>query len=242
MSSASTVVLPGDLIPTPTPQQDTTTIKLKIGPGLRQENDQIHACKAGVLLRGPESHSNKIWVEQSQKRYIPQSNESVVGIVRNRHAEGYRVDIGSAHPATLPALAFEGATKRNKPNFEVGTLVYARISLANKDMEPELDCINPATGKADGYGELKEGFMFTCSLGLCRSLLDPSNAMLGYLGKAIPFEIAVGMNGRVWIKANSPQEVVVVMNTIKGSEGLPPPKAKEYVKSCLKKLEDVTDD
>lgn len=35
----------------------------------------------------------------------------------------YRVDIGSAHPATLDALAFEGATKRNKPNLKVGGVV-----------------------------------------------------------------------------------------------------------------------
>lgn len=33
--------------------------------------------------------------------------------------EGFRVDIGSAHPASLDGLAFEGATKRNKPNLKV---------------------------------------------------------------------------------------------------------------------------
>ena len=33
--------------------------------------------------------------------------------------EGFRVDIGSAHPASLDSLAFEGATKRNKPNLKV---------------------------------------------------------------------------------------------------------------------------
>ncbi len=31
----------------------------------------------------------------------------------------YRVDIGSAVSAVLPELAFEGATKRNKPNIQV---------------------------------------------------------------------------------------------------------------------------
>ncbi len=50
----------------------------------------------------------------------------------------------------------------------MGALVYARVSVANKDMEPELDCIHPSTGKSDGFGELKEGFMFKCSLGLAR--------------------------------------------------------------------------
>jgi exosome complex component RRP40 len=49
--------------------------------------------------------------------------------------------------------------------------VYARVSLANKDMEPELDCVNPSTGKSDGYGELKEGFVIKSSLGLARRYL-----------------------------------------------------------------------
>lgn len=36
-----------------------------------------------------------------------------------RNAEGYRVDIGTAQPAILDGLAFEGATKRSKPNLKV---------------------------------------------------------------------------------------------------------------------------
>ena len=86
--------------------------------------------------------------------------------------ESYRVDIGGPHPAALPVLAFEGATKRNKPNLEVGALVYARVSLANKDMEPEIECINPSSGKADGFGELNDGFMIKCSLGMCRRFVN----------------------------------------------------------------------
>jgi hypothetical protein len=43
----------------------------------------------------------------------------VVGVVAARSGEGWRVDIGSAHFALLDGLAFEGATKRNKPNLKV---------------------------------------------------------------------------------------------------------------------------
>jgi exosome complex RNA-binding protein Rrp4 len=100
--------------------------------------------------------------------------------------EGFRVDIGSAHPASLDGLAFEGATKRNRPNLKVrraqfsqkilranfcaqiGNLIYARVSLAHKDMEPELECFDAQTRKAEGFGELKGGFMVRCSLAMCR--------------------------------------------------------------------------
>ena len=70
--------------------------------------------------------------------------------------------------AQLDALAFEGATKRSKPNLKIGTLVYARVVSALRDMEPELECVDGATGKAEGFGELKAGLVVDCSLQLCR--------------------------------------------------------------------------
>ena len=42
-----------------------------------------------------------------------------MGTVMGRTTDGYRVDIGSAHMASLDGLAFESATKRNKPNLKV---------------------------------------------------------------------------------------------------------------------------
>lgn len=52
-------------------------------------------------------------------QYVPAPQEYVVGIVTGRVGEGWRVDIGSAHQASLDGYAFEGATKRNKPNLKV---------------------------------------------------------------------------------------------------------------------------
>ena len=56
---------------------------------------------------------------------MPAVGEPVIGVVIARHAEGYRVDIGSAHHAALDALAFEGATKRSKPNLKVGVVPHS---------------------------------------------------------------------------------------------------------------------
>jgi exosome complex component RRP40 len=108
----------------------------------------------------------------------------VVGVIIQKIGEGYRVDIGGAHMASLDGLAFEGVTKRNKPNLkvyfvscllsilsissQVGCLVYARVSLAHKDMEPELECFDAQTRKSEGFGELKGGFVVRCSLKMCR--------------------------------------------------------------------------
>ena len=40
-------------------------------------------------------------------------------IVPAKTGENWRVDVGGAHPAVLVGYAFEGATKRNKPNLKV---------------------------------------------------------------------------------------------------------------------------
>ena len=115
---------------------------------------------------------------------MPAPQEPVVGIVSARQGEGWRVDIGSAHQASLDGLAFEGVSRRNRPNLkvcwvlilsdcevysrQVNSLVYARVSLAHKDMEPELECFDAQTRKADGFGELKGGFLVRCSLKMSR--------------------------------------------------------------------------
>jgi exosome complex RNA-binding protein Rrp4 len=55
---------------------------------------------------------------------------------------------------------------------KVNSLVYARVSLAHKDMEPELECFDAQTRKAEGFGELKEGFLVRCSLKMSRKCVS----------------------------------------------------------------------
>ncbi|KWU44427.1 hypothetical protein RHOSPDRAFT_17909, partial [Rhodotorula sp. JG-1b] len=155
--------------------------------------------------------------------YTPQPPEPVLGIIIARHAEGYRVDIGSSQAAALDALAFEGATKRNKPNLKVGTLVYGHLLATPPFSEPEISCVDPSTQKASGFGELAGGFLIRhVELGRCRALLAPKNPTLSRLGAKFPFEIAVGMNGRVWVKAAQQEgdedKLVEMIRELKGDE------------------------
>lgn len=46
--------------------------------------------------------------------------------------------------------------------------MYARVTQAARDMEPELECFDPQTGRAEGFGELKGGYMVHCSLPMSR--------------------------------------------------------------------------
>jgi len=61
---AGRLVLPGDVI-----VQVTSETKLKIGPGLRRDNDVVVASKAGVLqFKKPST----VWVDGTQKRVMGQ--------------------------------------------------------------------------------------------------------------------------------------------------------------------------
>ncbi|KAI0345992.1 exosome complex exonuclease RRP40 [Trametopsis cervina] len=209
-----THVLPGEVVP-------AKHVNLKLGPGLLQvanvgQDAAVVSTKAGVLKHAA---NNKLWwIESNSRRYVPAPQESVIGMVIARSGEGWRVDIGSAHIASLDGLAFEGATKRNRPNLKVGSLVYARVSLAHKDMEPELECFDAQTRKAGEFGELKGGFMTRCSLQMCRQLLDPNHFLLPLLGSKFPFDAATGVNGRVWISTKEPKHTIAVVRCIEAAD------------------------
>ncbi|KAF9430594.1 exosome non-catalytic core subunit rrp40 [Entomortierella beljakovae] len=232
------IVLPGDLLPAADSgllEDAPVAPVIKLGPGLQpMDDDTIISIKAGVLRH--TSAGNRWWVESNQRRYVAAPGESIVGVVVGKTIEHYKVDIGSAQPALLGVLAFEGASKRNKPDIKIGALIYCRVSLANKDMEAELECVNPTTGKSDGFGELKGGFAIKTSLGLARRLMDPKALILRLLGQHVPFETAIGMNGKIWINSASPKHTILICNAIKNSEYLNASECTTMVKSLVEKL------
>jgi exosome complex component RRP40 len=156
----------------------------------------------------------------------------VIGIVLEKHMEGFKLDIGSAHSATLNWDGFEPSSRKNRPQWPPGSVVYGRVSLANKDMEPEIVCTAPS-GKAEGYGLLEGGVVIKCSLAHARSLLSPNCAVLKFLGKKIPYEIAVGLNGRVWINSATSRNTILIANTIKRSENLPAQQVEQLVQQMI---------
>ncbi|CAL9190244.1 unnamed protein product [Musa hybrid cultivar] len=224
-------VVPGDTVLDLTAMANQT---IKLGAGLRQDCDTISVMKAGKLRL---SKPNKYWVESSHKRYVPCVEDTVLGIVVDCKPDNFLVDIKAPTLAFLPVLAFEGGTRRNIPKFEIGTLLYVRVVKANNSMNPELSCVDE-TGKASEFGQLKDGYMFETSTGLSRMLLSsPTCPVLEALGKTLSYEIAVGLNGRVWVNASSPSTVILVSNAIMNSESLSGVQQKIMVEKLIQRLQ-----
>lgn len=155
----------------------------------------------------------------------------MVGIVTQKSGDIFKVDIGASDQATLSYLAFEGATKKNRPDVQIGDLVYAKLLVASKDMEPELVCVD-SQGKENELGVLSsDGMMFTCSLSLVRKLLTSECPLFRLLGRNQAYELAAGMNGRIWIKARSVKETIAVANAILAAEYTVP---NEMQKLCTR--------
>jgi exosome complex component RRP40 len=135
-----------------------------------------------------------------------------------------------------------------------GSLVYARVSLANKHMDPELECVSSATGKSDGLGPLTAtagtgtGTVFDVSLGFARRLLMARSreegrvAVLEMLGGeeggGLAFETAVGRNGKVWVGSESVKTVIIVGRALQETDrgGLGIEEQRRLVKRLIREM------
>lgn len=153
----------------------------------------------------------------TNKYLQPQVNDIVIGIVVGRNAEFFSVDINSEQQAVLPVLEHLGATLRDKPNYQEGTLVYCRVLETNSASglaRTKLSCISPLCKKAwnsgeASFGELKGGLIKDFPVGFCRKLLEGGD-ILEAIGQKMKFSINIGFNGRVWVHARMADTIFIM--------------------------------
>ncbi|KAL6713642.1 exosome non-catalytic core subunit rrp40 [Lecanora helva] len=243
--ATDTIVLPGDTISSDVlPTSSSSSQSLRLGPGLRLvPPSTITSAVAGSLR--VDQKKNAIWVENNGGRYIPQPNDLIIATVHHSSTDVYHCSI-TPHTqfAQLPQLAFEGATKKTRPQLNSGSLIYARVLSASKHLDPEIVCYNPSTGKSEGMGELKGGMVFDVSLGMARRLLlakqreDGGIAVLEEIAEKLAFEIAVGRNGKVWVKSAGVKETLLVGKAMQetDTQGLGIDEQVKLVKKLLRQL------
>lgn len=221
-ATARSVVFPGDDISIEGIEAP------RIGLGTMQRGRGVVATTVGrVAQAGPT-----LWVEHASNRYVPCVRDVVVGVVREKAGDFFSVDIGAALPATIHFLQFEGATRRNRPDLREGSVIYARVVAAHRGVDPELSCI-AESGKADGLGALKGGRTVVVAASLLPRLLSPASVVLAPLGGHIPYEIAVGLNRRVWIRTAEPRHAVVIANLLKNAAFLNDAKCVAYAEALI---------
>lgn len=200
----SQVIIPGDSLREHVGSEDSVIL----GPGIykypkTQEMIPQQAGYLNVVNASKRSQEKLVYVEADSKRYVPQTNDLVLGIVIGVYSENFKVLLQNfSQPVQLSMFAFPNATKKNRPNLRVGQAVYARVSQAVPEVDIEIECIDPDTGKEGGFGPLDDsGLVFELHHNFARDLLfNKSSVFLEKLASRCAFEIAIGINGRVWIK------------------------------------------
>lgn len=241
--TAGSLVLPGDdiarLVDAPPTASDADARKravVRLGPGMTQRDRELCGSKCGVLRT--DAKRNKLWLETNQRRYIPALEDMIIGIVQEKHTDEYRLDISGTDTAVLSSLAFEGATKKNKPVLGIGSVVYSRVTRASKNMEVEVSCVEPGSSRSWSggetlYGELKGGNLITVSLAMARTLIKADNVVLSTLGERFAFQSAVGLNGRVWLQAKSAHDTIVLSEAVKRADVLERDEWKAFIENLF---------
>ena len=68
-------------------------------------------------------------------------------------------------------------------------------------------------------------------------MLRPDFLVLHLLGKHFPFEVTVGVNGRVWIKSKGILNTIAVANSITKSEYLNEEQTRKMISDVINELQ-----
>ena len=206
-------VLPGDpiaLSSLPSPLDASSSITL--GPGLHYDKDtDTFTSHSSGHVREPSSLTYYVDGHRPAASSLS-TGDLVLGIAVRRQLESILVDFGYNELASLSLYDFEGSTKRTKPNIDRGDVIYGRLTLEG-ECQPRISCVND-DGKSDGMGVLHEnGYLFDIPIDVANDLIDHHD-LLKELGNEIPYEIAIGANGRVWVRATTTRTMIALRKVL----------------------------
>lgn len=93
-----------------------------------------------------------------------------------------------------------------------------------------------STGKKGNLGKLSDGLMFQCSINLVRKIFNEKCNLMHLLSKECHYEIAAGINGRIWINSKSPTATILLRNIILEAEYTPHNEMRTLVDKFATKL------
>ena len=232
------VVLPGKRIAT---LSDACDIVLGAGVKLMQNSDTAHiiATTAGFLHVTNAANDAGVErtffsVESANTNHSPQVGDLVIGIIQRESGGFYFVDINySLSLAVLDVTSFDGATRYNRPKLKRGDFVFAHVLNCNRGNEPEISCCATdgltrrdwVTGESE-FGLLSNGHVIKVPSFIARIFLTKRTQLLEKIAEYVSFDIAIGINGRIWLTADNVQVTLAIAYILEGC-AIKGPKAME---------------
>jgi len=207
------IILPGEVIEL---KSDNVKISEEYFSQIPNKPLLAVAKKSGIVLAKLTKNTNitKVSLQSPNEKYIPKKDDRVIGIITKRQGEAYNLNIGADKESVLGILEFDGASKRSKPSLEVGDIVYCRVVSINKYLPYKLSCKCPSNKKdwASGdatYSQLKDGLEIDVSTRFVKKLLNDST-IFDALKKYISFEVALGVNNKIWVSTKIIQNLILL--------------------------------
>lgn len=209
-----TLVLPGDHL------NLNPDVPITLGPGVYcdPKTRDIIPVNAGVekVQLNAKGNNQLVYIDYDSTRYIPAVGDFVIGTIVGAFSDAYKVALSNfSLSVSLSYMSFPNATKKNRPTLKIGDLVYARVLTAAKELEAEIECMDSSTGQDSGFGLLEDGVCVDVPLSFCRKLLfDDQFPLLRTLAKFCKFEIAIGVNGKIWVKCDDIKNTLACYRSI----------------------------
>ncbi|KAI5132634.1 uncharacterized protein NESG_00781 [Nematocida ausubeli] len=148
---------------------------------------------------------HNFWVNFKQFRYIPLLDDIVLGIVKGKGKETYKVDIGAPSYAIINYLDFPTATKRNRVSLNVGDVILAQVVEDAPHAEAVISC---KTEAVKGMGLLKGG------AALKVGILQSRKYLLNPPALNVSATSLFSMNGYAWISPATQENIQAIMSLV----------------------------
>jgi len=207
-----------------------------IGPGLKYlpakaglRNETVLVAKGGILAK---RKPNVYFMDVRLRTYSTYKKDDVVGIIKQKKGDQYVVDIGTRDRVTLSKMAFEGATKKYRPDLKIGDCVFGKFLDLPPDYPLEITCVN-SQGKAVGQGNLSEGFIAKVPVHMVNTLRSSATkgTFMAKVGAIVPLELVVGSNGYVWIKSKKVLTTILLSQLFQAASVQPPENYNQLIRS-----------
>lgn len=235
------LVLPGDAL------NVDPELPITLGPGVYcdPKTQEITPVNAGVEhIQLGKRGEQLAYVDYDSKRYIPAVGDFVVGTITGAFGDSYRVALSNfSLGVSLSYMAFPNASKKNRPTLKIGDLVYARVLTAAKELEAEIECMDSSSGQDAGFGLLEDGICIDVPLSFCRQLLfDDQFPLLRLLAKCCKFEVAIGVNGKIWVKSDTVKNTLGCYRSILDCSKVKTSEFNKIIKNRFKSLANTADE
>jgi len=181
------------------------------GFGTYREKEHIFASRLGIA----NVDGKVMKIIPLSGRYIPKSNDVIIGKVEEVAYFGWRINIHSAYPAMLnPKDATSDFIERGADltrYFNIGDYLVAKI--INVTTQKLVDL----TTKGPGLRKISGGRIIEVNTHKVPRIIGKQGSMVGMIKQATNTRIIVGQNGLMWIEGE-PKSVVIAVNATKKIE------------------------